>query len=74
MGERQCGESAIKQLKSQLAAYRARKLQRHAYAAPVPDPAWEAGQVLSTAVLWAMGFRTSVYSDYLEYWLGLAVG
>jgi len=65
---------ATKQLDTQLAAWRARKLDAQAYPYLVIDALDERirreGQVLSTAVLWVLGVRADGYRESLGVWLG----
>ncbi len=79
--EEHCGEGAsastvsraVKQLDSQLAAWRTRKLDGQAYTALVIDAHYERirreGQVLSTAVPWVMGVGASGYREHMGVWL-----
>lgn len=79
-----CGETvsastvsrATKQLDTQLATWRARKLDAQAYPYLVIDAHYERirreGQVRSTAVLWVMGVAANGYREYLGVWLGNA--
>jgi len=82
--EQLCGETvsastvsrATKQLDTQLAAWRTRKLDAVAYPHLVIDAHYERirreGQVLSTAVLWVLGVAANGYREYLGVWLGSA--
>lgn len=82
--EQLCGEtvsaSAVsrptKQLDTQLAAWRARKLDAVAYPHLGIDANYvcirRGGQVLSTAVLWVLGVAANGYREYFVVWLGTA--